>query len=180
MPRFFAPTSYENPVGRITGISASVTIDMGNLPTLPERLDKHFKTALIFHLKDAAEGIIERAKLSLWKPGDFPMHKHGVDTGLLRESLTMQLVEALLYEGVYYDLLSEEAEYWKWVEFGHWVMNAKTPWFWPGYHYLEGALRDVGPALIMRSLRAAWFDTAKVLATEARVSDLAPSQLLRR
>lgn len=168
MPSFLPPSSYINPAGRQTGIVSVVSVDMGNLPTLPDRMSDHMRDALIFHLKDAAEGIIEAAKLSLFKPADFPMHKHGVDTGRLKESLTYQLVDALLETGVYYDLESDEAPYWKWVEFGHWVMNAKTPWFWPGYHYLENALKTVGIPLVIRSVRAAWHDTAIALAAEAR------------
>lgn len=185
MPRFSFPSSYKNPMDRMAGVSVNVTVDMGNLPTLPQRMDEHMKVALTFHLRDAAEGIIEAAKLSLFKPGDFPMHKHGVDTGKLRASLTHHLVEALLSEGVYYDLMSDEAEYWKWVEFGHWVTNAQTPWFWPGYHYLEGALRTVGLPLIMRACRAAWHDTAIALAGEARAANpltgsIGPSALFGR
>lgn len=186
MPGFLGGGNYRNPAERVFGLHTNVSIDMGNLPTLPERADKHMKSALVFHLRDAAEAIIEAAKLSLFKPGDFPMHKHGVDTGLLRESLTFQLVEGLLaVEGVFYDLMSEEAEYWKWVEFGHWVTNAQTPWFWPGYHYLEGAIRTMGLTAIRRSVRAAWSDAMVQLAAEARTANpmtgsVGPSALLGR
>jgi hypothetical protein len=170
MPTFTGASSYMNPLGRVVGLNSRVSVDMGNLPTLPERMDEHLKQRLIWHLRDTCEGIIEAAKLSLFKPGDFPVHKHGVDTGLLRESLTYHLVETLLTSGVYYDLLSDEAPYWKWVEFGHWVVNAETPWFWPGYHYLENAIQTVGIRLLMRSVRAAWHDTVIVLAQEARAA----------
>lgn len=185
MPSFIPARSYTNPLGRVVGLNTRVSVDMGNLPTLPDRMNQHLKERLVFHLRDTCEGIIEAAKLSLWRPGDFPEHKHGVDTGRLRESLTYHLVTALMHEGVYYDLLSDDAEYWQWVEFGHWVVNAKTPWFWPGYHFLEGAIQSVGLSLIMRSLRAAWHDTVIVLAKEARVAHpgtgrIGPSALLGR
>lgn len=183
---FFGGGNYRIPSQRSFGLNINTKVEMGNLPTLPERADEHLKEALVFHLRDAAESIIEAAKLSLFKPGDFPVHKHGVDTGRLRESLTYQLVEELLSnEGVFYDLLSEEAEYWKWVEFGHWVVNAKTPWFWPGYHYLEGAIRTVGLRVIRRAVRAAWSDAMVKLAAESRAANpatghIGPSPLLGR
>jgi hypothetical protein len=150
---------YRNPANRQFGVHASV--DMLNLPTLPERMHERLTQALVFHLKDAAEAIIEDARLQL-VPG------HGYDTGLLSETLTYDLAAGLLATGVYYDLLSREAEYWQWVEFGHWVMNARQPWFWPGYHYLENAIGMNIPK-ITRSVRAAWADTAIALAAEARV-----------
>jgi len=45
-----------SPGSRQMGVS--YTVDMTNLPTLPERLDEYFREALVFHIKDAADTVI--------------------------------------------------------------------------------------------------------------------------
>lgn len=148
--------NYRNPNDR--SMSLTVRIDMMNLPTLPVRLDAHLQAALIWHLKDVAESVIATAQQSL-VPG------HGYDTGRLRATLIYELAEHLLATGVYYDLFSEEAHYWRWIEFGHWIAGSDQ--FWPGYHMLENAIR-VHEAKIRGAVRAAWQDTVVRLASEAR------------
>ena len=152
-------------------------VDMGNLPTLPVRMTERFQQALVFHLRDVAEAVVEDAKMQLQPLGHAPgaiRGPHvdlpgGYDTGRLHESLTFHLVHGLLASGIVaYDFDSEEAEYWAYVEFGHWVVNAQSPWFWRGYHMLENAIQMNLPKL-RRSVRAAWADTAVALAAEARV-----------
>jgi len=147
--------NYRNPNDRSFVIT--VDADMLNLPTLPQRMDDHMQKALIFHLQDAAEKVIVTAQQSL-VPG------HGYDTGRMHDSLIYALAEHLLETGVFYDLFSEEAYYWRYVEFGHWTRGGN---FWPGYHFLENSLR-LHEATIRTSVRAAWHDTAIALAAEAR------------
>jgi hypothetical protein len=148
---------YRNPNDRLVVVSTS--IEMFNLPTLPERMHDHLQRALRFHLKDAAERVITTAQQSL-TPG------HGYDTGRMRDSLTYALAEHLLETGVYYDLFSEVAHYWRWVEFGHWMVNGE---FWPGYHFLENAMRT-HEGFIRSTVREAWQDTATALAAESRAA----------
>ena len=66
---------------------------------------------------------------------------------------------------MFYDLLSEEAHYWRYVEFGHWI--AGTHQFWPGYHFLENSIR-AHETRIRGAVREAWADTVMRLASEAR------------
>lgn len=147
-------------------------VDMGNLPTLPERLDTTFHEALIWHLADAAQRVIDTTRhylVRLEEPavmvgaGGKPIH--GYDTGLMYVSLRYKLAEHLAATGVYYELLSDEAEYWRWVEFGHFMANGE---FWQGYHMLETAIR-ANEGYIRSQVRAAWADTAQILAREAKV-----------
>ena len=147
---------YRNPNNRM--VAASVRLDFFNLPSLPDRLARYLQDALVWHLRDVAESVIHMAQQSL-VPG------HGYRTGLLRNSLIHSLAEHLLATGVYYDLFSEEAYYWRWVEFGHWIAGTNT--FWPGYHFLENSLR-AHESRIRRAVREAWQDTAIKLASEAR------------
>lgn len=149
----------------------SVSIDMTNLPTLPERLDEHFQAALAFHLKDAAQRVVDVARgylVNLKEPAvkvnaeGKPIH--GYDTGLMYISLLYRLQEHLA-TGVYYDILSDEAEYWRWVEFGHFTQSGA---WWPGYHMLETAIIECA-GYIRQRVREAWLDTARALAREAHV-----------
>lgn len=172
MPTIGRP-SYTNPSRR--QFTFTYELDTLNLRTLPERMDEHLKERLKWHLKDACEAIIRdagnHARDLPHEPGEV-VGPHidepgGYDTGKMVATLEANLVEALLERGVFYDLLSEDAEYWQWVEFGHWVMNAKQPWFWQGYHLLEDSVvRNHGR--IKRALREAWHETAILLASEAR------------
>jgi hypothetical protein len=91
----------------------------------------------------------------------------GLLTGRLRGTLVAQLAHNMAVGIVAYNLLSDEAEYWEYIEFGHWVKNATPAWFWPGYHMLESSIAESIPA-IRRSVKAAWEDTAIALAAEAR------------
>ena len=157
-------------------LTLDTSVDMGNLPTLPERMHERLVQALIFHLRDVCEAVVEDARMQLQPLGhgpgeivgphvDFP---GGYDTGKLRDSLTYHLVDSLISSGmVAYDLDSEEAEYWKWIEFGHWVTRAKTPWYWQGYHMLENAI-GMNIMKLRRAVRMAWSDTMVALAAEAR------------
>ncbi len=147
---------YRNPNDRIFAISCDV--ELFNLPTLPDRMANHLQKALIWHLRDVAESVVAMAQQSL-VPG------HGYDTGLLHDTLTFALAEHLLETGVYYDLFSEVAYYWRWVEFGHWIAGTNS--FWPGYHMLENAL-IAHETKIRGAVREAWQDTVIKLAAEAR------------
>ena len=150
--------SYLNPNDR--SFALTVDIEWFNLPTLDERLHDHMVRALIFHLADTAQSVIAMAQQSL-TPG------HGYDTGKMRNSLIYALADHLLATGVYYDLFSEEAYYWRWVEFGHWIAGTNS--FWPGYHFLENALM-AHESRIRTAVREAWADTVIRLGAEARAS----------
>jgi hypothetical protein len=162
-----------SPGSRQMGVS--YTVDMTNLPTLPERLDEYFREALVFHIKDAADTVIGDARNHYRDlphapgaiVGPHQDEPGGYDTGKMEATLEAKLVNDLLESGVYYDILSEEAPYWTYIEWGHWV-NAKEPWFWEGYHLLETALKGPGALALVRAVRAAWSDTAIKLASESR------------
>ena len=140
-------------------VKLNVSMEYFNLPTLPERMFKHLIPALVFHVRDAAEATLSDAQMQL-QPG------HGYDTGLMYDTLVAKLVDHLLETGVYYDLMSEQAYYWRWVEFGHWMVNGE---FWEGYHFLENALR-MNEDTLRRAVREAYADVAVLLAGEARAS----------
>jgi hypothetical protein len=176
MPTFGSTGPYQIPSMRQFHMTINTSVDLGNLPTLPERMDLYLKEALRWHLKDAAEGIIKDATNRM---RDLPHPKGaikgphvdlpgGYDTGKLAGTLEPHLVEALMSTGVFYDLLSEEAEYWEYVEFGHWVAAKAGDWFWPGYHLLEQSVMRNIPK-IRRACRMAWSDAMIKLGAEARV-----------
>lgn len=148
------------------------SVEMGNLPTLPERLEAHFIEALIFHMQDAARRVIVTARSYLVRLEEPPTMTgidgkpiHGYDTGLMYISLMYQLAAHLLASGeVAYDLLSEEADYWLYMEFGFHTRSGK---WWPGYHFLETAVHE-NEGYIRSRVREAWADTAIKLAAEGR------------
>lgn len=148
------------------------TIDMTTLPTLPERMSDHLTEALVFHLKDAAQRVVDVARgylVRLEEPAvkvnDEGKPIHGYDTGLMYISLLYRLAEHMAMTGVYYDILSDEAEYWRFVEFGHFTQSGA---WWPGYHMLEMAIKECA-GYIRQRVREAWLDTARALAKEAHV-----------
>ena len=148
-------------------ITFHATIDMGNLPTLGDRMADTFRYYLIIRLREAAEIIIERAKAKL-VPG------HGYDTGLMHDTLVAKLVGALEAsmpsgDGVYYDLESDEAWYWVFVEFGHMLRDGN---WWPGYFFLTSTVIE-SESLIRQRVREAWGDTVVALAAQARVGGTA-------
>jgi hypothetical protein len=164
------------PVGganRQGGFNINVSIDMGNLPTLPERMTEYLVAALTFHLQDACEVVIHRAQAKLLPLGHAPGEitgphvdrPGGLDSGKLQATLKYELAHEMAAGIVAYDLLSDDAEYWQWIEFGHWVA-AQKPWFWQGYHMLASAIAESIPA-IRRSVKRAWEDTAIKLASES-------------
>lgn len=166
-------SGYRTPGNRAFVLTASV--DMGDMPTLPDRLANELQRALMFHLEDAAQRVIDTARHYLVRLEESPVKVnaegkgiHGYDTGLMYVSLRYRLAAHLLTTGVWYDLLSDEAEYWRWVEFGHWYKTAAGWQFWEGYHFLETAI-EANAAYIRQRVREAWADTAIKLALEAHV-----------
>lgn len=154
----------------------TATIDMTSLPTLPERLDGHLQKALIFHVEDAARKVISTARgwlVRLEEPAIKTNWEgkgiHGYDTGLLYITLIQRLATHMLATGVFFDLLSNEAEYWRFVEFGFHTRNGE---FWPGYHFLEQSIKD-NEGYIRSRVREAWADTAIALSREAQVAGFA-------
>lgn len=167
----FQKGAYQSPANRNFAFTASV--DMTSLPTLPQRLDEHFQQALIFHVEDAARKVISTARgwlVRLEEPAVKVNFEgkgiHGYDTGLMYVTLIQRLATHLLASGVFYDLFSEEAEYWRYVEFGFHTRGGE---WWPGYHFLEQAIRD-NEGYIRQRVREAWADTAMVLAKEAQAA----------
>jgi hypothetical protein len=164
---------FMTPANRMSGLI--ISIDWGDIPTLPDRMADHFQQALIFHLGDAAQRVIDTTRHYLVRLEEEPVMVnsegfpiHGYDTGLMYTSLKYSLAGHLLGTGVFYDLLSEDAEYWRYVEFGHWVAAAAGWWFWPGYHMLETGIR-ANEGYIRQRVREAWADTSIALAMEAHV-----------
>lgn len=167
---FLSGGNYQSPGNRSFRFTASV--DMGSLPTLPERLVGHLNQALIWHVEDAARKVISTARGYLVRLDEPPVRVnaegkaiHGYDTGLLYITLIQRLQEHLLASGVFYDLLSEQAEYWRYVEFG---FHTRSGAWWPGYHFLETAIHE-NEGYIRNAVRKAWLDTAFELAREAQV-----------
>lgn len=160
---------YRTPGNR--SVTFTATVDMTNLPTLPERMDEALRAALVWHLHDAARRVVTTARGWLVRLEE-PAVKinwegkaiHGYDTGLLYITLISKLAGHLAGDGVFYDLLSEEAEYWRFVEFG---FHTRSGAWWPGYHFLEQAIRD-NEGYIRQQVREAWHDTAILLAREAQ------------
>lgn len=152
------------------GFRFTASVDMGTLPTLPDRMADYFNKALVFHLEDAAQRVIDTARGYLVRLSE-PAVKvnaegkeiHGYDTGVMYVSLRYQLMTALLVTGVYYELLSDEAKYWRSMEFGFHLHNGD---WWPGYHFLETAIEE-NAGYIRQRVREAWADTAIHLAMEA-------------
>ncbi len=166
-------SGYLTPSNRQALLTVSYADD---LERLPERLHAHFTAALTWHLEDAAQRVIDTARTYLVRLEEAPvMHDsqgreiHGYDTGLMYLSMKYELMEALLVQGVFYELRSDEAEYWEYVEFGHWVFSKDGPWFWPGYHFFATAIEQ-NMSYIRERCREAWQDTALQLAFETRVS----------
>lgn len=150
----FRAGSYRDPSKRMFALE--VSIDLLNLPTLPERMTEHLQRHLITRLGEAADRVISTAQGSL-RPG------HGYDTGLMHDTLVARL--GVVYEAVFYDLLSDQAHYWQWVEFGHWMRNGQ---WWEGYHFLEDAV-IANEAHIRSKVVEAYRDTVRDLSIEARV-----------
>jgi len=170
---------YLTPQNRYAGLTVQVIDDFDSLP---DRLAEHFQKALVYHLEDAAQRVIDTARSYLVRLEEPPVmyadgrEIHGYDTGTMYVSLKYELAEALLLMGVYYDLYSDQAPYWKFVEFGHWVFSAAGPWFWPGYHFFATAI-EANEGYIRQRCREAWHDTAIKLAMESHVPGATGSQL---
>lgn len=165
---------YRTPSNRSVTFSAEV--DMGNLGTLDERMVGHLNRALIFHLEDAAQRLISRVRQWLVRLEQAPVKVsiagteiHGYDTGVMYVSLRYGLVEHLLAVGVFYDLdAGDQADYWRFVEFGHWYLTKMGWQWWEGYHFFETAIDDEA-GYIRQQVREAVADTMIKLASEASV-----------
>jgi hypothetical protein len=157
-------------------LSFNATIDMGSLPSLGDRMAEVLHGRLVVRLGEAADLIIDRAKAKLQKkpPGVKTPdgNIYGYDTGLMHDTLVAKLVETTASalaggeDGVYYDLESDEAWYWVFVEFGHLLRNGT---WWPGYHFLTSTVIE-NEAMIRQRVRQAWGDTVVILAAQAAVS----------
>jgi len=159
---------YQSPAGR--GAKFTVDVEFGDLPTLPDRLGDAFDHALIFHLGDAAQRVIDTTRSYLVRLNEPAVMTnaegkeiHGYDTGLMYVSLKYELARELLHTGVFYELFSDEAKYWRYVEFG---FHRRDGSWWPGYHMLETAIEE-NEGYIRQRVREAWADTAIHLAMEA-------------
>jgi hypothetical protein len=155
-PRSFVPRSDR-------WIGMSVEIDLLGLPTLPERMIAVLHERLVVNMRTAADKVLETASRSLYKPVDFPVHRHGEDTGKLKRSLVAKLVEHVNVS-VAYDLESDDAPYWIFVEFGR--IRADGSW-WPGYHFLTGAIMQ-HEGTIRTACRVSMHETFTILASENR------------
>lgn len=136
-------------------ISMMVHFNPGTVPSMEKRMEEAYRAALIVNLKAFATLVIEDAKSQL-QPG------HGYDTGLMHDTLTSILLEELLEGSVIYSLESEQAYYWKWVEFGH--MTVAGNW-WEGYHFLQNAV-DAHRVELLVVARASWAEAAASMRVE--------------
>lgn len=146
-------------------IEFNATIDMGDLPSLGDRMADVLHARLEARLGDVAHRVVDLAKSKL-VPG------HGYDTGLMHDNLVAKLVSDAIdaLDAVYYDLESDQADYWIFVEFGHMLRNGN---WWPGYHFLSSSVIEMEPQ-IRQAVRDAWGDTVVILASAARVSPHLP------
>lgn len=120
-------------------------VGMIELQTLPERFRIALSATLNIRMEEAADQIVDDAQAQL-VPG------HGYDTGLLHDTLTKVLVDAV--DASIYEILSKEADYWKYVEFGHMLVNGQ---WWEGYHYIANAI-EMNRGLIWDKARQAFSD----------------------
>ena len=130
-------------------------LGMEQLATLGTRMDVIYRKNLMLTVPHAVDNIVAYAVGEL-QPG------HGYDTGLLHDTLTKVLVEDLMAEGVFYSVLSEEAGYWEYMEFGFTMQDGN---FWPGYHFIEQAI-SVHHRDILQAAALAWTATEMELAAE--------------
>jgi len=136
-------------------------LGMEQLATLSDRADHTYRESLMATVPQAVDTIISYARGEL-QPG------HGYDTGLLHDTLTKVLVEELMELGVFFSVLSEEADYWEYIEFGHTMRNGD---WWPGYHFIEHSIQ-VHHGTILQAASRAWLMTEAVLASEARIASV--------
>lgn len=135
-------------------------VDMGNVEhVLEHRLPELFRDFLYDTIGPVAGRMIDTAKGQLYP-------HHGVRTGKLKATLDAFLVEAAFesFSGVFFDLESHDAPYWVWVEFGH--MRNDGSW-WPGYHFLENAVREHEKELMV-AIQQAWKMTTDMLGAESK------------
>jgi hypothetical protein len=147
-------------IGRLGGfsprssrwVSFHARVDMGDLPILGDKMAEVMKVNLTEHLRKVAMEVVNRAQSKLY-PG------HGFDTGQMSRTLTAKWVDGLM-DAVAYDLESDDAFYWVFVEFGH--MTRAGNW-WPGYHFLTESIMEM-EADIRDAVRMAWNQTVVDLA----------------
>lgn len=139
-------------------VSFHATVDMGSLLSLGPRMEMSLKENLTEHLRNVCWEIVNRAQSKLY-PG------HGYDTGLMQKTLQAKLVTGFLDAMVAYDLESDDAFYWVFVEFGH--MTRSGNW-WPGYHFLTESVMEM-EADIRDAIRMAWNQTVVDLAMQGHV-----------
>lgn len=145
-------------------LSFEAAVDMGGLMTLGDRMEEAFHRHLVRTFGEGARLVVERAQSKLY-PG------HGYDTGLMQATLTAKLVEGYmnsLRAAVAYDLESDEADYWVWVEFGH--MTRSGNW-WPGYHFLTSSVVEM-EGVLREKVAEAWHETVIELAGQAAIGGL--------
>lgn len=152
--------------------SFTATLDASGADSLGEDMERILHERLVIRMGEAALDVVKLAASHLReKPKDIVTpdgHIYGLDTGKMHDTLTAQLVAAYAQslDKVYYDLLSPQADYWIWVEFGHMLRNGA---WWPGYHFLGGALLQSEPH-IRQKVRQAWSDTVIIMASRASVA----------
>jgi hypothetical protein len=117
-----------------------------------------FHAALLKEIPAAVDAVIKNAQNQL-SPG------HGVDTGLMKATLTKRLITASMEYGIIYSLESDEAPYWVYVEQG--FMAANGDWI-EGYHFFANAIR-ANRGRMGRAVAKAWREAAGVLAIKAAV-----------
>lgn len=150
-------------------VSFEARIDMGNLLTLDTRMEEALHRHLMRFFGEGAQLVIERAQSKLY-PG------HGYDTGLMQSTLTAKLVDTYmgsLRAAVAYDLESDQADYWVWVEFGH--MTRAGNW-WPGYHFLTSSVVEM-EGVLRQKVMEAWAATVLELAGQAAVGGVLSAAL---
>lgn len=150
----------------------TATLDSSKAESMGDDMERILHERLVVRMGEAALDVVKRAAAKLKeKPDDVVTpdgHIYGLDTGKMHDTLTAQLVAAYAdsLDKVYYDLLSPQADYWVWVEFGHMLRNGA---WWPGYHFLGQALQE-SEAHIRQKVRQAWSDTVIIMASRASLA----------
>lgn len=150
-------------------IAVTADVDLMGLERVPDEFMFNLHVHLEDRLSEVCDKVISDAMMQL-QPG------HGYETGRMHDTLVSRLVEeveGMWSEGVFYDLLSDEAPYWVYVEFGH--MTRAGNW-WVGYHFLENAVL-ANTAFLDVKVAEAVFDTFADMGMAASVEGVAMGAL---
>lgn len=137
----------------------------GTVPSLAARIMPLWRENGRILLGAVVDEIIKDAQDQLWRPADFPLSKHGAESYLMHDTLIKVFLE-MITDGVFYQLKSNQAYYWMWVNFGHFTTAGN---WWEGYHFFEKAI-EMHTQDIVKCAKTAWTMAAKQCALSAGIA----------